>query len=81
MFGKKKHKVTPFKAIAGDKLEWVIGGRLIPRTGPNPEVLSGIKTLAETVGQAGQVIQQKNAEQQGMMQQVMQQMMQGRGGR
>jgi hypothetical protein len=76
MFGKKKkQKIAPFKPIPGSTLEWVVGGRMLVRTGPNPEVLSGIKTLAETVGQVGQVLKQKDAEKQAQMGQVMQQMM------
>jgi hypothetical protein len=80
MFGKKKQKkVAPLQAIAGSTLEWVVGGRMLMRTGPNPEVLTGIKTLAETVGAVGQVLKQKDAEQQAQMGQMMQQMMGRRG--
>lgn len=77
---KRKPKVDPFKPIAKSRLELVVGGRLMVSTGPNPEVLKGIKTLAETVGAVGQVMKQKDAEKQAQMGQMMQQMMAGRGG-
>lgn len=76
---RSRHRTDGFAAIPSAQLEWVIGGRLIVSTGPSPAVLSGLKTLAETVAQTGQAMKQKEAEKAGMMQQVMQQVMGRRG--
>lgn len=79
MARKQKRQPAPLATIAGSTLAHVIGGRMSVKAGTDPELLRGVKTLAETVGQVGQVLQQKQAEKQGMMQQVMQQMMGARG--
>jgi hypothetical protein len=75
-----KRKLSgPFKPIASTDLAWVVGGRIAVHKGPDPEVISGIKTLAESVVATGQVLQQKKQEEGAMMQQMMQQMMGRRG--
>jgi hypothetical protein len=75
----RKQQPVPFQPIARTILDHVIGGRLSVSKGPDPEVIRGIKTLAETVGQAGQVMKQQDAEKGAQMQQVMQRMMGSRG--
>jgi hypothetical protein len=79
MARRKRKMTSSFETVATTTLAGVVGGRMMVRTGPDPEVLQGIATLAETVGQVGQVLQQKQAERQGMMQQMMQQVMGARG--
>ncbi|MEO8699067.1 MAG: hypothetical protein ABI867_03455 [Kofleriaceae bacterium] len=75
----RKPQPAPFTSISKAVLDHVIGGRLSVSKGPDPQVIRGIKTLAETVGQAGQVMKQQEAEKGAQMQQVMQQMMGRRG--
>jgi hypothetical protein len=75
----RKLTVDPFQPIAKSTLDHVIGGRLSVSKGPDPDVIQGIKTLAETVGKTGQVMQQKKAESGAQMQQIMQQVMGARG--
>ena len=71
---------STFPTIDGDALGGVTGGRMIPRQGTDPAIITGFKTLAEAVASAGQVMTQKKAESAQQMQQVMQQVMQKRGG-
>ena len=76
---RKRKTVEPLRSIDHRDLEWVVGGRIAVSKGPNPDVLLGLKSLTESVAQAGQVMQAKQQEKSGMMQQVMQKMMAGRG--
>ncbi len=71
---------SAFPTIDGSALRAVTGGRMIPRKGTDPAIVTGFRTLAEAVASAGQVMTQKKAESAQQMQQVMQQMMQKRGG-
>ena len=77
---RKRKTVEPLRSIANRDLEWVVGGRIATVSkGPNPDVLMGLKSLTESVAQAGQVMQAKQQEKGQMMQQVMQQVMGKRG--
>jgi hypothetical protein len=76
MFKKKKRvQPRPLMTIDLASLHDVSGGRVSQRGGADPAVVTGMKSLAETVaavGQAmGQAKQQKQQEMAGMMQQMM----------
>jgi hypothetical protein len=77
---RKTQRPATFQAIAPAHLEWVVGGRLAISKGPDPKVIQGLGDLAKSVQQTGQVMQQKNQEQAGMMQQMMGQMKSGAAG-
>jgi len=79
----KKHRITsdPFRPIDGAALSWVVGGRVTPRKGMDPAVIQGVTNLAKTISEVGQVLSAKKQQGDAQMGQVMQQMMQARGGR
>jgi hypothetical protein len=73
-----KNRAKPTKALQTidlAALHGVTGGRVSMRQGPDPAVVNGMKSLAETVTAVGQAMSQaKNAKSQemaGMMQQMM----------
>jgi hypothetical protein len=71
----------PFRSIDGASLAWVVGGRITPRRGMDPAVVQGVTNLAKTIAEVGQVMSAKKQQDDAQMAQVMQQMMQARGGR
>ncbi len=71
----------PFQSIATGELDAVTGGRIAVRKGPDPQVVAGIKQLAEVIAAVGQKLSADQAGGQQQMMQMMQQMMQGRTGR
>ncbi|HWU85816.1 MAG TPA: hypothetical protein VN253_00970 [Kofleriaceae bacterium] len=79
----KQHRITsdPFRPIDGAALSWVTGGRVTPRKGMDPAVVQGVTNLAKTISEVGQVLSAKKQQSDAQMGQVMQQMMQARGGR
>jgi hypothetical protein len=79
----KQKRTIPdsFQSIDGAALAWVTGGRIIPRKGLDPAVVQGVTNLAKTISEVGQVLSAQKQQGDAQMQQVMQQMMQGRGGR
>lgn len=77
--GRKRNQQAPLSTIASSALEHVVGGRVAVHKGPTPEVLRGIKDMAEGVAALGQKKQAEDAGKQQMMGQVMQQMMGRRG--
>ncbi|MBL0217637.1 MAG: hypothetical protein IPQ07_27650 [Myxococcales bacterium] len=62
-------------------LEAVTGGRVSRSSAPDPNVIAGIKQLAELIQQVGQGLIQAKAQGPQQMMQMMQQMMQMRGGK
>ena len=62
-------------------LEAVTGGRVSRSSAPDPNVIAGIKQLAELIQQVGQGLVQAKAQGPQQMMQMMQQMMQMRGGK
>ena len=62
-------------------LEAVTGGRVSRSSEPDPAVLQGIQQLAEIITAVGQNLAQAKAASGQQMMQMMQQMMQSRGGR
>jgi hypothetical protein len=70
----------PFMAISDAELAAVSGGRMIPRQGTDPRVIQGIQQLVKTIAEVGQVIAAKNEQSSAQTMQLMQQMMQKRGG-
>ena len=72
---KRTSHPSAFQSIDGAVLSWVVGGRLIPRTGISPEVKAGMTSLVKGIEEYKAVKTQADAQQQGMMQQVMQRMM------
>ena len=79
----KKHRITsdPFRPIDGAALSWVVGGRVTPRKGMDPAVIQGVTNLAKTISEVGQVMSAQKQQGDAQMGQMMQQMMQARGGR
>lgn len=78
-----KHTESPdsLESIDLTTLEVVTGGRVSRSSAPDPQVIAGIKQLGELITQVGQgLVQAKSAGSQQMMQ-MMQQLMQARGGR
>lgn len=61
-------------------LESVTGGRVSRSSQPDPNVIAGIKQLADLINQVGQGLIQAKAQGPAQMMQMMQQMMQMRGG-
>ena len=74
---RKPNQPAPFQCIAPQHLESVVGGRLMLSKGPDPKIIQGLGDLAKSVQTAGQAMAQRNQEQAGMMQQVMQQVKAG----
>ncbi len=62
-------------------LEAVTGGRVSRSSTPDPNLIAGVKQLAELIAQVGQGLIQAKAQGPQQMMQMMQQMMQMRGGR
>jgi len=79
----KQHRITsdPFQPIDGAALSWVVGGRITPRKGMDPAVIQGVTNLAKTISEVGQVMAAQKQQGEAQMGQLMQQMMQARGGR
>lgn len=75
----KRNQPAPLTTITRSSLEYVVGGRVAVHKGPTPEVLQGIKGLAEGVAVLGQKKQADEAGKQQMYGQMMQQMMGRRG--
>lgn len=69
------------ESIDANVLQVVTGGRYSRSGGPDPAVLAGIKQLAELIGAVGQNLVAAKQQSSAQMMQVMQQMMQARGGR
>lgn len=80
MAKKRRSIYTPFQLIDGAALAWVVGGRITPRTGLDPAIVSGITNLAKTIGETGQLMQANEQKRMGELQQVMQQVKAQRGG-
>ena len=59
----------PFRSIAAGELDAITGGRIAVRKGPDPQVVAGIKQLAEVIAAVGQKL---SADQAGGQQQMMQ---------
>ncbi|HEU0037167.1 MAG TPA: hypothetical protein VFQ53_41440 [Kofleriaceae bacterium] len=78
---RKHRKFAAFQPIARSHLEYVVGGRLAVAKGPDPAVVRGMQGLVEAVGAVGQSFAAQKAAKEQQMGQVMQQMMQQRGGR
>jgi len=74
----RKRKAVSLPAIASTDLDLVVGGRVSVAKGPDPAILSGLKSLTESVAALGQKRAADQAGKQQMMQQVMQKMMGGR---
>jgi hypothetical protein len=77
----KRSAPRPFQTIDLATLDTVSGGRIIPRKGMDPAIIQGIQTLAQAIEAIGKQMEaSKQAGSQQLMQ-VMQQMMQARGGK
>jgi hypothetical protein len=77
---RKRTLVRPLQSIDGAALANVVGGRITPRKGVDPAVITGIQTLAKTIAEVGQqMAAQKQAGSQQLMS-LMQQLKQARGG-
>jgi hypothetical protein len=75
----RKRKAPPaLVSISRSDLEWVVGGRIAVRKGPDPEVVRGLQGLTESVAALGQKRAADDAAQQQMTGQLMQQFMQRR---
>jgi hypothetical protein len=71
----------PLESIDVATLQAVTGGRISRSSGPDPAVLQGIKQLAEIISAVGQNLAQAKQQSSAQMMQMMQQLMQARGGR
>ncbi len=71
----------PLESIDVATLQAVTGGRISRSSGPDPAVLQGIKQLAEIISAVGQNLVQTKQQSSAQMMQMVQQMMQARGGR
>ena len=77
----KPHTPDSLESLDLTTLDTVTGGRVSRSSTPDPNLLAGVKQLAELISQVGQsLIQAKTQEPQQMMQ-MLQQMMQARSGR
>lgn len=78
-----KHEASSdsLESIDLTTLEAVTGGRVSRSNAPDPQVIAGIKQLGELIQQVGQGLVQAKAAGSQQMLQMMQQMMQTRGGR
>jgi hypothetical protein len=70
-----------FETIDLVRLDTVTGGRIIPRSGQDPMLLKGISELTQVIAAISQQMNAKKEAGAQQMMQVMQQMMQKRGGK
>lgn len=72
---RRNHSINALETIDLASLHDVTGGRVSMSQGPDPAVVNGMKSLAETVTAVGQAMAQakekKSQEMAGMMQQMM----------
>jgi hypothetical protein len=71
----------PFAAIEPGALEAVSGGRTTPVETIDPALIQGVGELAKAVSIVGQNLVASQQQSSGQMMQMLQQMMQARGGR
>ncbi|MGE0400862.1 MAG: hypothetical protein AB7T06_29395 [Kofleriaceae bacterium] len=76
---KQRSQPTALATIDLASLDGVTGGRVSQSQGPDPQVVAGMKSLAETVTAVGQAMNQAKQQKQAEMGQMMQQMMARRG--